>query len=358
MARHTGEAMSTLLYTDPRFADHDMGPTHPECPARLSAVLDGLATSGVSEDVVVREPRFASLDEMSRVHDRAYLESIRRLCDSGGGRIDADTAANAATWRAAALAAGSGLAAVEALRAGEADHAFCAVRPPGHHATPSRAMGFCFVNNVAVAAAALADAGERVAIIDIDAHHGNGTQDAFWDDPAVAYASIHQYPMYPGSGAVSETGGAAAPGGICNVPVPATTAGDTYRAVVDDVLAPWLDRMAPTWLLISTGFDAHRADPLTRLGLSAGDYGDLTTRLLALAPASRTVVFLEGGYDLDAVARPTASTLAALAGAAATNEAVTTGQVPSGQDGRTVPVMTGGVGWCTNGGGGAVGLHS
>ena len=161
-------------------------------------------------------------------------------------------------------------------------------------------------------------------MVDIDAHHGNGTQDAFWDDARVTYVSIHQHPMYPGTGREHETGGPNAPGTTVNIPVPAHTAGDTYRRAIDEIVVPLVERIAPTWVLVSTGFDAHRADPLTDLGLTSGDYHDLTRRLIRLVPAGRSVVFLEGGYDLDAVATSTAATLAALSGVEHRPEPVST----------------------------------
>jgi acetoin utilization deacetylase AcuC-like enzyme len=314
--------MATLLYTDPRFAEHGV-PGHPERPARLEAVAVGVERSGVQDDLVRCAPREATVDELAAAHDKGYLDALERFCAAGGGNLDPDTFAGPTSWSIARLAAGAGLDAIDRLRAGEGDSAFLAVRPPGHHATPSRAMGFCLLNNVAVAAAALADAGERVLIVDIDAHHGNGSQDCFWDDPRVTYVSVHEHPMYPGTGMIRDTGGPDAPGTIVNVPVPAHTAGDVYRRLVDDVVVPVAERAAPTWLLLSTGFDAHRLDPLTDLGLSAGDYWDLTDRILRLVPAGRRLVFLEGGYDLDAVAMATASTVAAMAGVEHRPEPVT-----------------------------------
>jgi len=317
--------MPTLLYTDPRFVEHDTSPGHPERAARMAAVARGVEQSVVGDDLVHGTPRPATVEELATVHDRGYLDALERFCTAGGGNLDPDTVASAASWDVACLAAGAGLDAVDRLRAGDAGSAFLAVRPPGHHATPTRAMGFCLLNNVAVTAAALADAGERVLVVDIDAHHGNGTQDAFWDDPRVTYVSVHEHPMYPGTGMVRESGGPHAPGGTVNVPVPAETSGDVYRRMVDEVVVPVAERMAPTWLLLSTGFDAHRRDPLTGLALSSGDYWDLTARLLALVPAGRRLVFLEGGYDLDAVAMSTAATLAAMAGVEDRPEAVTSG---------------------------------
>jgi acetoin utilization deacetylase AcuC-like enzyme len=216
------------------------------------------------------------------------------------------------SWEVAVLAAGAGLDAVERLQRGEADAAFCAVRPPGHHASAERAMGFCLVNNVAVAATHLADRGERVLVVDVDAHHGNGTQDVFWADSRVLYVSFHQHPLYPGTGAAGEVGGPGAVGTTVNFPFPPGTTGDVYRAGIEGVLAPVVESFAPTWLLVSAGFDAHRRDPITDLGLTAGDYADVIGDLLAFVPAGRRVVFLEGGYDLEALATCAAATVGAL----------------------------------------------
>src|SRR5439155_14320787 len=225
-----------------------------------------------------------------------------------------DTSASRGSWLAAQLGAGAGLDAITRLDAGEADAAFCAVRPPGHHATPRRPMGFCLLNNIAIAAAALADRGEKVLIVDWDAHHGNGTQDAFYADGRVVYVSMHEYPLYPGTGRLDETGLGAGAGATVNLPFPAGATGDTYRAAIDEVVVPIAERFSPTWVLLSAGFDGHRADPLTGLGLSAGDYGELTRRVVELVPAGRRLVFLEGGYDLDALAASAGACVAALAG--------------------------------------------
>jgi acetoin utilization deacetylase AcuC-like enzyme len=314
-----------LLLTHEHYLDHDLGRGHPERPDRLRAVLSGIDAAGLGDELLRRLPRPATVEELGRVHAPDLVGLVERSSAEGGGWLDADTATSAASFDAAVLAAGAGLTAVEALDAGEADSAFCAVRPPGHHATPVRSMGFCLFNNVAVTAAALADRGERVLIVDYDAHHGNGTQDIFWADPRVAYASFHQFPLYPGSGGLREVGEGDGRGTTVNLPLPAGSTGDAFRAGVEEVLAPFAARFQPSWLLLSAGFDAHRADPITDLGLSCGDYADLTLELVALVPPGRRIAFLEGGYDLDALAGSAAACVAALVGVRLVPEPPTTG---------------------------------
>ena len=316
---------AVLFATHPRLVDHDTGPGHPERPARLGAVTDGLAEAGLQDALLRVEPRPATRAELEAVHPADHLDRIEALCAAGGGNIDADTRVSAASWEVALLAAGAGVDAIDRLDRGEADAGFVAVRPPGHHATADRSMGFCLVNNVAVAARRLADRGERVLVVDIDAHHGNGTQDIFWDDPRVLYVSFHQHPLYPGTGAAGEVGGVDAVGGNVNFPLPPGATGDVYRSAIETVLAPHVEAWQPTWLLISAGFDAHRRDPITDLGLSAGDYAEVTADLLAFAPAGRRLVFLEGGYDLTALKLCSAATVAALLDEPNRPEAATTG---------------------------------
>jgi acetoin utilization deacetylase AcuC-like enzyme len=303
-----------LFATHARYLDHLAGGRHPERPARLDAVIAGVEAAGLGEALVPFAPRPATRAELERVHDASYVDRVDHFCREGGGRLDADTGASPESFDVALLAAGAGLDAVERLDRGEGNAAFCAVRPPGHHALADRAMGFCLFNNVAITAAALAERGERVLIVDFDAHHGNGTQDLFYDDPRVTYVSMHEWPLFPGTGALEDTGRGDAAGRTINFPFPAGTAGDAYLAAVDEVIAPHADAWRPTWLLISAGFDAHRLDPLTDMGLASGDYGLLTERLLALVGPRRVVGFLEGGYDLDALAASSGSCVAALAG--------------------------------------------
>ena len=318
--------MRVLVGTHERCLEHDAGPGHPEAPERLGAVMAGVrAAEEAGADITRWSPRPATRDELLAVHPELYLDALEGFCRAGGGHLDPDTGAGPASWDAALVAAGSGPDAVERLRAGEADAAFLAVRPPGHHATVRTPMGFCLVNNVAVAAMALARAGERVLIVDWDAHHGNGTQDVFWSDGRVAYVSMHQWPLYPGTGAADETGSGEGAGLTLNLPFPPRTAGDTYRASLERVVGPLAERFSPTWVLLSAGFDSHRADPLASLGLSSGDYLDLTARVVELVPPGRRIVFLEGGYDLAALATSTTACVAALAGLDMRPEPVTTG---------------------------------
>jgi acetoin utilization deacetylase AcuC-like enzyme len=319
------DLVSVLFATHPRYLDHEAGRGHPERPARLEAVMLGARHPAIVDALEAIEPQPATRQQLERVHPVAYLDAMERFCRGGGGRIDADTGATKESWDAAVLAAGAGPTVVEALLAGAATAAFCAVRPPGHHATARRAMGFCLINNVAVTAAELAASGSRVAIVDYDAHHGNGTQDIFFDDPQVLYVSLHEYPLYPGTGALSETGRREGAWSTMNVPVPEGTTGDVYLRALDEVIIPLIEHFDPAWLVLSAGFDAHCRDPLTGLGLTSGDFALLTARLAALVPPGRVVAFLEGGYDLQALADSTAAALGALAGVQLLPEAPSAG---------------------------------
>ena len=301
-----------LVITDERFLDHDTGYRHPERPDRLRAALAGVADVDAELLAEGRSPRRAQRNELELVHSSTMIDRVAAVAEAGGGHLDADTAMGPASFDAARLAAGAVLSAVEQLAAGGESGAYCIVRPPGHHATPSTSMGFCLFNSVAVAAAVLAAAGQRVAVVDVDAHHGNGTQDVFVDRDDVLYASIHQYPLYPGTGALTERGIGAGEGFTVNVPLPPGATGNTARAALDEVIVPAVERFAPHWMLISAGYDGHRADPLTGLGYSASDYGEFVRRLMPLAP--RTVAVLEGGYDLEATRASSYAVTGALLG--------------------------------------------
>jgi acetoin utilization deacetylase AcuC-like enzyme len=300
-------------------------PGHPERPDRLTATIQGVADLHLGDDLSFVGPYMATRAELARVHDGSYLDELGAFCYEGGGSIDADTYATYDSWTVAQHAAGAGLAVIESLRQRDDAVGFIAARPPGHHALRDRAMGFCLLNNVAVAAAALTAQGERVAIIDWDVHHGNGTQAIFWNDPNVLYVSTHQWPLYPGSGGAREIGGVDALGQTVNIPLPPGATGDVLARGFDDIAAPSLDAFKPTWVLVSAGFDAHRADAIADLALSSGDFAHLAASVASFAPPGRMALFLEGGYNLEALRNSVAATLASLLGREYTPEASTNG---------------------------------
>ena len=294
--------MTTFLYTHPACLEHDPGQHHPEAPARLHAVLDALADPEFAR-LERREAPEAAVEDQLRVHPRAHVERLlRAVPKSGHVGIDADTVLSPASGEAALRAAGAVVAAVDAVARGEADNAFCAVRPPGHHAEPQRAMGFCLFNNIAIGAlrARAVHNLHRIAVIDFDVHHGNGTQAAFAADDGLFYASTHQSPLYPGTGSASETG----VGNIVNVPLRPMAGSSQFRIAMTERILPALDAFGPEFLLISAGFDAHRNDPLAQLLLDEADYTWITERLIEIAQrhaGGRIVSALEGGYDLPAL---------------------------------------------------------
>jgi acetoin utilization deacetylase AcuC-like enzyme len=293
---------------------HDAGARHPERADRLTAVRDGLTRDDLRDAVEWVEAPLAERAAIERVHPPELLNRLNDLCVAGGGMIDADTVVSVDSCDAALRAAGAGLDLIERLQRGEAAAGWSVVRPPGHHANATRQMGFCLINNVAVAARSLAAAGERVAIVDIDAHHGNGTQDIFYDDPDVLFVSFHQYPWYPYTGRPDEIGSGDAAHSTVNIALPAGTTGEVYRLGIQNLVAPAMQRFQPTWLLISAGFDAHRADPITELGLTSADFADIVADLLSFAPPGRRLLFLEGGYDLQALADSAAAVAAVVLG--------------------------------------------
>ncbi|TCT24896.1 histone deacetylase family protein [Thermomonas haemolytica] len=289
------------VFTHPACLTHDTGPGHAERPERLRAVLTALERA--HPDLDWQQAPRASRGQLLRVHDEALLRTVLDSQPHERVMLDPDTVLSPASAEAALRAAGAGVAAVDAVLSGQARRAFCAVRPPGHHATATTAMGFCLFNSIAVAARHALDAHglERVVIADFDVHHGNGTQAIFADDARVRFASSHQWPLYPGTGAHHETGR----GNIANAPLPQGADGAVFLAAWNDELLPFLDAFRPQLVLISAGFDGHRRDPLAGLQLEAEDYARLTARLVALADRhcdGRVVSMLEGGYDLEALA--------------------------------------------------------
>ena len=296
----TFRADPVIIFTHPACLAHDPGPEHPERPARLEVVLEVLRRE--HGDVEWREAPMAKLGDLRRVHDEALVNDVLDADVAGYRMLDPDTVLCAASPAAALRAAGAGVAAVDAVMNGESATAFCAVRPPGHHATSGTAMGFCLFNNIAVAAAYARDRHglERVAVVDFDVHHGNGTQAIFYNDPRVAYFSSHESGIYPHSGAPYERGA----GNVFNALLPPGSGGFRFQNTWADDLLPALDDFKPQLLLISAGFDAHMRDPLADLMLETEDFGWLTRQLRTLAQrhaGGRVVSMLEGGYDLDAL---------------------------------------------------------
>ena len=306
--------MTTLLVTHPACSAHDMGEGHPERPERLRAVDQALEDEAFQLLARDAAPRVA-VEALTRVHPLHYVETIQRASPTQGTiQLDSDTAMSRGTLEAALRSAGGATFAVDEVVTRRVDNAFVATRPPGHHAEMATPMGFCFFNNAAVAArhAQAAHGVERVAIVDFDVHHGNGTQDIFWNDPTVMYASTHQMPLYPGTGALSETG---EHNQIVNAPLRAGDGGDAFRDAFETAILPRLDDFAPDLLIISAGFDAHFRDPLGGLNLSEADFAWVTERLVALAArrcGGRLISLLEGGYDLEALARSAAAHVGAL----------------------------------------------
>lgn len=307
--------MQTLYITHPSCRLHEMGPSHPECPERLDAINDQLLASGVLGFLDERQAVRAGRADVLRVHTRRYLEYLDAHSPTRAGtyfELDPDTLMNPHTLEAAWMAAGAGLVGVDAIMRGEAGTAFCAVRPPGHHARPGEAMGFCIFNNLAVAVAHALDsyALARVAIIDFDVHHGNGTEEMFAGDDRVLMCSFFQYPFYPHCGAGKTANN------MVNIPVPAYTTGAALRPLVSDVWMPRLQAFEPEFIFVSAGFDAHREDDMGQLGMVESDYAWITQQIVALADKTaqgRIVSFLEGGYNLSALGRSVVAHIKALA---------------------------------------------
>jgi acetoin utilization deacetylase AcuC-like enzyme len=307
---------STLILTDRRLLGHDAGPGHPESPARLTAILDELEHSPPAS-VTFEAPRAATDAEIDAVHAPAHREALQALAGLRA-RIDEDTAMSEGSWQAATLAAGAAVGAVEAVWSGRAADAFALVRPPGHHADAARAMGFCLLNNAAIAAEAARKLGaRRVLVLDWDVHHGNGTQDIFAARDDVMYLSSHQYPFYPGTGAPHEVGVGAGRGFTVNCALPGGQDDADYGAVFHDLFLPVARAYAPDLVLVSAGFDPHERDPLADMRVTERGFAAMTTAMAALARevcGGKLVLLLEGGYDLSALAGSVRACLEALGG--------------------------------------------
>jgi len=299
-------ASGTGYMYDPAFLAHDL-PYHPENAGRLRHTIAVLSESGVLDLLTPVPARAATPEDVRSVHEDAVVERVRGLASAGGGNLDADTYVTPGSLDAALMAAGGAIEAVAAVLSGNLRNAFCLLRPPGHHATPTRSMGFCLLNSIAIAARAAQKHGgvERVLIVDFDVHHGNGTQDAFADDPSVYYMSTHQYPYYPGTGHWRETGSGEGTGSILNVPLPPGVGDAGYARVWNELVWPWASRSRPDLILVSAGYDAHWTDPLAQMALSLSGYAWLQRELVRMADEfcqGRIVFLLEGGYELDVLA--------------------------------------------------------
>jgi acetoin utilization deacetylase AcuC-like enzyme len=311
-----------LITSDPLFEQHETG-RHPESPARLKAVRSRLTDSRIRELGRPGSIRRATLDEVARVHERDYIARLEKTASQGGGRLDADTVMSPRSFDVAMTAAGTAIASVDEVLAGNAERALALFRPPGHHALAGEAMGFCLLNNVAIAAAhARAEHRlDRILIVDWDVHHGNGTQDIFYRDSQVSFFSAHRYPFYPGTGATDETGSGPGLGATWNLPVEFGTPRQRYLKAFESMLNDAAAKSRPQLILLSAGFDAHEEDPVGNLGLQSANFADLTRMVCAAADAhcgGKIVSLLEGGYNVDRLAECVEIHAAALKPAQAT----------------------------------------
>ena len=296
----------TGYISDPFYLKHKNEP-HPENPGRLNAIQKNIESSKFYNNLTLIQPRKATIDDIAKIHDTGYIQSVEDSCRNGVRNLDADTVISTDSYQAALLSAGAGLEALDKILEGTVGNAFCAVRPPGHHAEQNKAMGFCLFNNVGVIARYAQDVKklEKVFIFDWDVHHGNGTQHSFYKDSSIYYSSIHQYPFYPGTGSVDETGTGDGLGSNLNLPMRAYSCDADYINVIEHKLIPVIQKFNPDLIIISAGFDAHENDPLAQINLSTKCYGKMTQKLMEVANDvcdGRILSMLEGGYDYSALA--------------------------------------------------------
>ena len=296
----------TGYISDPFYLKHKNEP-HPENPGRLNAIQKNIESSKYYNNLTLIQPRKATVEDIAKVHGTGYIRSVEDSCRNGVRNLDADTVISADSYQAALLSAGAGLEALDKILEGTVGNAFCAVRPPGHHAEQNKAMGFCLFNNVGVIAryAQNVQKLEKVFIFDWDVHHGNGTQHSFYKDSSIYYSSIHQYPFYPGTGGVDETGTGDGLGSNLNLPMRAYSCDTEYINAIEHKLIPVIQKFNPDLIIISAGFDAHENDPLAQINLSTDCYGKMTQKLMEIANDvcnGRILSMLEGGYDYSALA--------------------------------------------------------
>ncbi len=296
----------TGYISDPFYLKHKNEP-HPENPGRLNAIQNNIESSKYYNNLTLIQPRKATLEDIIQIHDKGYIKSVEDSCRNGVRNLDADTVISPDSYQAALLSAGAGLEAVDKILEGTVDNAFCAVRPPGHHAEQNKAMGFCLFNNVGVIARYAQDVKniQKIFIFDWDVHHGNGTQHSFYKDSSIYYSSIHQYPFYPGTGGVDETGTGDGLGSNLNIPMRAYSCDADHINAIEHKLIPVIQKFNPDLIIISAGFDAHENDPLAQINLSTDCYGKMTQKLMEIANDvcnGRILSMLEGGYDYSALA--------------------------------------------------------
>jgi len=303
---------------DPIYLKHDTG-QHPENARRLEAIISHLEQTGLRQKLSPISPRAATAEEIALVHSRQYIAYIQEVAKNGGGWLDVDTVMSPGSYDAAVYAAGGLISATEAVMDGEVGGAFALVRPPGHHATATQAQGFCLFNNIAIAANYALNKYklQRIAIIDFDVHHGNGTQEVFYGDPKVLYVSTHEFPLYPGTGRIEETGSGEGRGATVNIPLPAGTGDAEYLEVFDQIIVPVVRRFSPQLILVSAGYDAHWSDSIAMMAVSVTGFAQMTGIIKGLAGelcGGRLVFTLEGGYSLDALAASVKATFDVLLG--------------------------------------------